>query len=497
MNGGSHRCRIRATRAVSLCALLLAFTMALSGCGSSGSSNNTQLVPPNLSGNWQFTLSPPTDGSFVGGLQGGSLLENGGSINGAANYSVSLTSFSIPCNQGSATITGTVNGQAVTLSAVAGNQTFSLTGTVSLDGSTMTGNYDATAGLAGDGSPCGAAETGLQWAAILVPPLIGPVQGTFQSGGGAAGLTNQNFAVSGSLSQANNTGASSSIVTGNLTFESSYPCFTTASVYGQISGNSVSLEIVGTSGSELGLIGEPVGSLGGTGLSPVTLQLVQGGYALEASGASYLVANKNCPGALGDTLTSGDYGSICLAMSGAACQQPITLIPSGLTFSSQVVGGAPVSETMSLVNNSNSTLAGVTLSLINESGAANFDESDNCGSGGVPSQGQPFNFYPAQSCTVKVTFAPMETCAVGTPQTQCPSPLTAKLSVGIANNSTIITVPITGTATAADTAASTGVQLQLQVCSRKVSHQSHIFLPLARTLTLHDPIAEQFHFAGC
>lgn len=493
----SHPFRIRSVRADGFCVSLLVVVMLLSGCGSSGSPNNNQLVPPNLSGNWQFTLSPPTDGSFVGGLQGGSLVQNGSSITGATNYAVSLTSFSIPCNQGSATITGTVSGQTVALSAVAGTQTFTFMGTLSLDGSTMTGNYNATAGQAGDGSPCGAAETGLQWTAILVPPLIGPIQGTFQSGGGAAGLTNQNFAVSGSLSQVINSGSSSSTVTGNLIFESSYPCFNSATVYGQISGNSVSLEIVGTGGSEWGLIGEPVGSLGGTGLSPVTLESTQGGYALQAGGASYLIATENCPGALGDTLTSGDYGSICLALSGSACQQPVTLIPSGLTFSSQSMGGPPASETLLLANNSNSTLTGVTLSLVNESGATNFVETDNCGPGSVSSQGQPFNFYPGQSCTVKVTFAPVETCAVGTPQGQCPSPLTAKLVVGIANGSMIITAPITGTATAADAASSAHVQSQPIACSQDTSDQSHSVLRPSLTLVLHDPFVQQFDIAGC
>lgn len=452
VNGESHSSRIRAGCTNAFCLLLLACTVALSGCGGSSSSNRL-LIPPSLSGNWQFTMSPPTDGSFVGGLQGGFLLDNNGSVSGAATYSVSLTNFSAPCNRGSATVTGTINGQTVEFSAVAGTQTFSLNGTLSLDGSTMTGTYDATAGTAGDGSPCGAAQTGAQWIAILVPPLDGPIQGSFQSGGGAAGLSEQNFAVSGTLLQAQNTGASSSIVTGSLTFlnpitnTSPYPCFGSASVSGQISGTSVSLQIMGNGGAQWGLIGEPVGSLGGTGLSIATLEPVHGGFALEAGGAAYLVATGTCPGALGGVSASGDYGSICLAVNGAtACQEPILLAPSGLSFSSQLVGGPPTSLSITLTNNSSSILTGVTLALANDSGTANFTETDLCGSGGVPSQGTPFNFYPGQSCPVTVTFAPLETCAAGTPPPQCPSPLTAKLMITNPSNSTIIIAPLTGTA---------------------------------------------------
>lgn len=140
--------RICAAHASFLLFLLLAGTIALSGC--SGNPSIVPLVPPNLTltGNWQFTMSPPTDGSFVGGLEGAYLSQNNGSLNGAATYAVSLTSFSIPCNTGSATITGTVSGQTVQLTAVAGAQTFTFTGTMSLTGSTITGTYDATAGTA-------------------------------------------------------------------------------------------------------------------------------------------------------------------------------------------------------------------------------------------------------------------------------------------------------------------------------------------------------------
>src|SRR5271169_829832 len=80
--------------------LLLAGTVMLSACG--GSSGSSQINNLTLSGNWQFTMANPPDGSFLGGLQGGFLLQNSGSVTGAAVYSVSLPLLAFPCNSGSA-----------------------------------------------------------------------------------------------------------------------------------------------------------------------------------------------------------------------------------------------------------------------------------------------------------------------------------------------------------------------------------------------------------
>jgi hypothetical protein len=239
----------------------------LSACSSSssgapGGSQNTA----SLSGNWQFTVASPSDQSFIGGLQGGFLLQTSGSVTGGAVYSISLPPAEgggnpTLCNGGSSPITGTLSGQSVTLTAVAGSQTFTFTGTLSSNKSTMSGKYSSTAGSMVNGAPCGTAQTGLQWSAISVPPLTGPIQGSFHSTGGAAGLTNQDFAVLGLLTQGPNIGASNATITGNLDFInqstnlSDYPCFSTALVNGQVSGNTVILQIMGTNGSNLGQIG--------------------------------------------------------------------------------------------------------------------------------------------------------------------------------------------------------------------------------------------------
>jgi hypothetical protein len=457
-NLGSHS-RVRCICVKGLPWMLLLGTMMLSACGG-GSFSAVVPVNATLSGNWQFTMAPPADGSYLGGLQGGFLLQTNSSATGGATYAVSLPELPYPCNSGSATITGTMTTQNVwQLTAIAGTQTFTLTGTLSLDGLTMAGTYSSTAGTAGDGSPCGTAQTGLQWGAVLIQPLTGSLAGNFHSAGGAAGLNEQDFLASGSLVQAANTGGSSAVVTGTLTFlnsladESDYPCFTVAGLYGQVSGSSIALQITGADGTEWGLIGEPVGSLGSTGVNPVTVDAVHGGYVLQGAGPSYSVATNACPGSLGNISEAGDFGSICLALNGvSACQQPITLSPSALIFATQTVGAPPAYQTITLANASGSSLGSVTLNLVNDSGAPNYTETDACGVNGGPSQGQPFNLVAGQSCAVTIGFGPLETCAVGLPPDQCPSPLNATLIVTTPSDGMIISMPITGTATSEDAA---------------------------------------------
>ena len=218
--------------------LLLAAAMMLTACGGS---SGVATVPLTLSGNWQFTMQQQTDGNasdpaFQGGLQGGFLSQTSGTATGTAAYSVtSSTSTTGPCNTGSAAITGSISGQNVTLTAVAGTETFSLTGTLSLDSMSMGGTYTSVAGPLPDGSSCGYSESTSigplpQWYATLVPPLTGPIQGSFHSSDVAAPLLyEQDFLVSGGLSQGESTGASAP-VTGNLNFVnpvttlSDYPC---------------------------------------------------------------------------------------------------------------------------------------------------------------------------------------------------------------------------------------------------------------------------------
>src|SRR5882724_8572731 len=132
--------------------LLLAGTLILAACGSSSSGPINNPIPLTLTGNWQFTVSNPSDGSFTGGIQGGFLAQTGTSATWGAIYSVALPGPTV-CSSGSADVTATLNGQDVTLTAVAGTQTFSFTGRMSIDGTNMGGTYSSTAGTATDGSP--------------------------------------------------------------------------------------------------------------------------------------------------------------------------------------------------------------------------------------------------------------------------------------------------------------------------------------------------------
>lgn len=491
-NGETPSPRFCKGYARSLLLLLLAATVTLSACGggASGASGGSQ-QSTTLSGNWQFTMAPQTDGNnndptFNGGLLGGFLLLNNGLVSGQTVYSVAVAPTPsnpnpLPCNSGSAPVAVTISGQNVTLTEVAGTQTYTLTGTLSSDGSTMMGTYTSTAGTASDGvTPCGYAETGLSWSAVSVPPVTGTITGSFHSTSPNSGLNDQDFVVSGSLTQGENIGASNATVTGTLSFIdpvtnlSDYPCFSVASVNGQISGNSVMLQIIGTNGLTVGQIGEPPALLSLTGINPVTFDSAQGGYILHGLQPTYMVETGACPGggSLGDTTLAGDSGNVCLALnSTTACQQPITLSPAAVTFPAQMLGTAATAQTITLANNSNSTLSGLTLSFTYQNaspfggytdfnGLPGFTETDACGAGGAPSQGEPFNLGSGQSCSVTATFSPQESCpwlpfpASGNPQSisgaapeYCPFPQTATVTVNnvpSADPETSFAVPVTG-----------------------------------------------------
>jgi hypothetical protein len=431
--------------------LLLAGLMVLSACGGSPSS---QPQINTLAGNWQFTMAAPPDNSFQGGIQGGFLLQNNnGSITGGVTYSILIPQQGSPstlCNSGSAPVTGTISGQSVTLTAVAGPQTFTLTGGLSSNGLTMMGTYSST-----DGNGCGNAQTGLQWSATSVPPLTGPIQGNFHSTQGPA-LLNQDFPVTGVLTQGPNIGVSNATVTGTLNFQG-YSCLTTASVNGQISGDSIILQIIAPNGLNAGQIGAPAGF---TNPSPVAFVNSAAGAVLEGTNG-YGVTTSVCPG----TTLPGNVGDVCLALGNTtSCTQPITLSPVSLSFPAQEVGSAPATQTITLTNASlgGTPLTGLTLSFNPQSGIAsvfglsdfdglaNFTEQDNCAS----PFGSSFSLAPQQSCSITISFSPQESCPWlpstslgGEPPSACPFPLIASLSVTSptsADNDTAFAVPISG-----------------------------------------------------
>lgn len=471
--------QFRGGSAICLGALFLAATMMmLSACGggASGASQSTSLA-----GNWQFALTNTPDLTPNSGLQGGFLLQSNGSVSGAVVYSNTLLNSLLgPCSSGSTPITGTINGQTVTLTAVAGTQTFTLTGTIS--GSTMTGTYTATPGTAADGTPCGngTGQTALAWSAKSVPPLTGSITGSFHSSSGYnSGLGNQDFPVTGTLTQGPNIGASNATVTGTLSFIdpttllSDYPCIPSGEVFvnGQITGNTVVLQLIGTNGANVGQIGISNSQVNSVTF-PVTYDSTTNGYVLHSAGIGYVVNTSACAAP-----SHQDGGYICLAVnSTTACQQPISLSPAFLTFPSQLLGSTnPSTQTITLTNtqpSGSAPLTGLTFTWTAISGSAtetgqtdftgvaNFAEADTCvpetliTSGGATSvNGAPFSLAPGQSCIITASFAPQEGCTWlpnngGTPPAQCPLSLTATLT---ANNvpsvdpDSSFSVPITGT----------------------------------------------------
>lgn len=461
------------------CAVLLASIVVLFACGGTSSSTSQNNTP--LSGNWQFTTFN-TDSTFLGGLQGGFLLRKNNAITGQMGYTIFLppsvgSANPTLCNAGSASITGTVSGQSVNLTAIAGTQTFTFTGTLSPDGSTISGTYGSTAGSSVPDPnnpknmvPCGTIQTGQQWVATSVPALNGSVQGSFHSAGSGAnfGLKDQEFQVTGSLTQGPNIGATSATVTGTLNFQN-YPCLTdTASVTGEISGNSVVLQIISQNGLDVGQIGAQPGI---KVPSPVTATSSASGQMVLHGTNGYGLSTTTCKGG---GATPGDVGNICLALGNStACTQPITMSPSFLAFPVERLGTPPTAQTITVTNTdpSGTTLNGLQLVFratptLDSGSPSDFDllpdfsEQDNC----ATTPGSPFSLGPQQSCKISVSFAPQQSCpwlpftnAGGAAPSQCP-PFIGNTIPAAATQTAIVTV-ISPTSAGADPDASFAVPI--------------------------------------
>src|SRR5215831_15125991 len=429
--------------------LILSMAGMLLLCGCSNHGPDLPPPGPQLSGNWQFNVANPSDHSFVGGLSGGFLVQNNNSLTGSLKFSMSTTSGAY-CNSGSAAITGSISEQNVTFTAVAGSQTFTFTGSVSSNSATMIGTYHATTGTAADGTTCGNAQTGLSWSANVVPPLVGAIQGNFHSTGGNSGLMNQQFAVTGLISQAENSGESSAVVTGTLSFVdpvtllSVYPCIDMFTVNGRISGNLVTLQMIASDGSNVGQIGGILPS------HPVTFDRFNGGNVLhDISGMGYAFHTQTCPGA--GILEAGDFGNICLGVGNSiACSQPISLSPAALIFPPQAPG-ATTNLPVYVVNNTHSTLSGISVSLANASnaGVSFAIVGATCDVPGdpvaqpipLPEPDQPFDLLAGQTCTLPVSFT-SSTGAAGNATLSVTSPISA-------DSNKVFAVPISGTASSA------------------------------------------------
>jgi hypothetical protein len=260
---------------LSLCVLLL-----MSGCGSSG-----KVLPPpafSLSGNWVFSLQE-NNGNANPKTQSGFLLANQDSVTGG------VLLVAPPCT-GDGAVSGTVTGNNVSLSVSATGLSISLIGTLGSDNSSMSGTYNLLV------SGCSLKPESGSWMAILLPTLTG----TFQQA--TSNLTSNHtgsvYQISGPITQARDTGAASVALNGNLTSDS--PCFTAATVSGLIGGPNVVLNLVDSTGAQIGQVVGIWPNIDNTAMPPITTPSVVGKYSLLAQGKG-----SPCPG--------GDSGTVVLS----------------------------------------------------------------------------------------------------------------------------------------------------------------------------------------
>src|SRR5262249_13651817 len=140
---------------------------------------------------------------------------------------------------------------------------------------------------------CEASESGV-FTATLIKPINGDFQGVFHStSSNSFSLQFKDFAVGGTLRQSPNSGASNATVTGNIVAVG-YQCFASASLNGTISGSTLRLTIIGSSGVQIGELGAAIGqqSPGGATVSSDGRTIT----GSNTSGTGYFMANsKPCP----------------------------------------------------------------------------------------------------------------------------------------------------------------------------------------------------------
>ncbi len=269
------------TRATAFLTLVL---MTLAACG--GSSHPSSSTSGALTGNWQLNLlqENPSTGTplFVSGF----LTQSNDALTGSVQGPTILSANKQMVNcGGAAQITGTISGQSVTFTENLGGTAYNFTGTISSDNQSMSGDYQALGGA------CFTTPTVGTWNAFLIPPVDGNFTGTLSGSAYMALLTGVSpaapIAVSGSLTQSANAGASTASLTGTITAVG-YPCFTTASMTGTISGQSVYLDVYDYNGALIGSLGQPSGSAGTPGFPATVVVGSTSGISLVNSSSTGL-----------------------------------------------------------------------------------------------------------------------------------------------------------------------------------------------------------------
>jgi len=297
---------VRILATTSLTFLLL----AAAACGGGGSSSSSNATGSPLSGNWQLNLVQQEPAPQTALSVSGFLLQSSNALSG----SVQVPPVAAHNNCGGvSSLTGTINGTSVTFSVNEGGTTLSFTGTISSNNQSMSGDYQ------GPGGGCFTRPTSGTWNAFLVPPLNGSFTGTIDSQymevlqGATSAVP---VMVSGTINQSTNAGTSNATLTGTITAVG-YPCFTTVTLSGTISGQNVYLDIFGYNNLPIGTLGQP-GTVGTTG-SPATVVVNSGKVSLVDASTSGLflgaftgtsVAGPCPPIISGNTTQTFDSGSI-------------------------------------------------------------------------------------------------------------------------------------------------------------------------------------------
>jgi len=260
--------------------LLLSTLMATMACGGGGSTTASSSAA--LSGNWQIALirhAVPTQPLTYTGF----LVQSGNSVGG--NLILGSGFIGSGCS-GVGPVTGTVSGQNVSLDINQFGEDVSLIGTMPSVPTLMTGEFSWLPG------GCNAFPGTGTWSAFQVTPINGSFHGTFTST--LPPPNNGTVNVAGTLTQGQNTGASTATLTGSISVVGP-PHFcsylTTATITGLISGTSVSLNLFGPDGSLITQIGQ----IGQIGNPQVTTQATVTANATELSAPyTFPAISTNC-----------------------------------------------------------------------------------------------------------------------------------------------------------------------------------------------------------
>lgn len=233
---------------ISVTASLALFLLISVGCG--GGSSPVQTSGP-LSGNWQVNLiqNYPSPQALLSAS--GFLNQSSNSLTGSVQGPTIVAANGNTTCGGVGPITGTISGQNVSFSLSPGGTVFNFTGTISSDSTSMSGSYQAETGA------CFAYPSTGNWTASLIPAMNGNFTGTITNSTYMQTLNPDSAStinVTGSFMQTPNVGANSASLAGTITAQN-YPCFSSASVTGTISGNNVVLSVFSYNGDLIGAIG--------------------------------------------------------------------------------------------------------------------------------------------------------------------------------------------------------------------------------------------------